>query len=222
MTTPNPTKRTKLTIAITALAAAVVLIAGSAIARSLTAPAAEQPSASTYTVKDDPGGRTQAAADSSAPAGPAAGLSAEAAVEEFVAAFNSMRHDDREPNEWVSRAKVYTTEAYGTELEELYGPNGGAAWTEFKETRGRLAAADLRVTAFPDNPELFMAEYRAQTWSGENVASARDEVKVVKVAKVGEGFRVASMTNFDDQPLDGGPVAPSDMGPELEKELDEH
>lgn len=138
----------------------------------------------------------------------------------FVTALQSSTSADPLPNSWLQRALPFVTARYGENLKSSYSDRGGATWEEFQTQGLTKHAAEVKVTRFPEDPELFMVEYEAQTKKGIQIVTSEPAVKVLTLAREGGAWRVSAMTELGDQPLDGGPVAPSDLGPDLEAKLD--
>ena len=66
-----------------------------------------------------------------------------------------------------------------------------------------------------------MVEYEDQTLENNSPVRSTQAVKVLSLQRSGHRWAVSGMNELGDQPRNGGPVAPSDMGPEMEAQLDQ-
>lgn len=139
----------------------------------------------------------------------------------FIQAYTSASFEDELPNSWVTRTSPFTTAGYASQLRARFGDRGGIEWEEFQTQHLRRQAHNIKVTPFPDNPSLFMVEYEDQTLENNSPVRSTQAVKVLSLQRSGHRWAVSGMNELGDQPRNGGPVAPSDMGPEMEAQLDQ-
>lgn len=208
------TKRAKIIVAIAVL---VLLAVGTVMflsARSKTpAPASAQAASSSAPTNAEPFVTPTAMSADQA--------SAQDVATAFIQAYASSSFEDADSSTWLRRALPHTTKEYGQKLSAQFGgAGGGASWEEFKTQKQHRRAAEVKVTRFPDNPELYMVEYQDETLEKSTVLTTEPAIKVLTMRQVAGAWRVAGMVELGDQPQDGGPVAPSDLGPSQEAELD--
>jgi hypothetical protein len=217
MTTPSPRTRTKVLITLAVLAALVGLIitfslhhrdkrptaAPSPTHTMQTGPPPRNPTAPppATTAKDDPTPENEAQA--------------------FITAYTSISYHDPEPTTWVTRTTPHTTEAYAKQLTKTYSGGGGTAWTDMRDKHQHRQATDITITAFPHDPNTYMAEYTQETIQNGEAIATSNQVKILTLTHTTRGWRISAMTELGDQPHQG-PVAPTDMGTEIEKHLDNH
>lgn len=139
----------------------------------------------------------------------------------FIQAYTSASFEDERPNSWVDRAIPFASKEYASQLRASFGDRGGAEWEEFQTQQLRRQAIHIKVTPFPEDPRLFMVEYEDQTLENSSPVRSTQAVKVLSLQRAGQGWAVTGLSELGDQPMGGGPVAPSDMGPEMEAQLDQ-
>ncbi|MGO3089955.1 MAG: hypothetical protein ACTII7_09745 [Galactobacter sp.] len=214
-----PRKKSRALTAVLILAALIGLITWLTL-RSDTEPA-PQKNGTEHAMQAGPTISTAEGQPSDDQAEAASSGSAVDTAEAFVAAYSSISSDDPEPTTWVTRAITHTTTDYADELTKSFSGGGGEQWRQMQENHQYRQATDITITAFPNDPDTYMAEYTQETVEDDQVIASSDQIKILTLTNTDAGWKVAEMTQLGDQP-NRGPVAPSDMGEDIEKHLDNH
>lgn len=131
----------------------------------------------------------------------------DAAATAFVASYHRRSFEDAGASSWLAGAVTNCTPEMARDLKARFSGDGGLQWTRFVEGRSLTEARVLRTK--PERTDQYAAgkatmivDYTVTTQSQDPMIAATDipYVRSVELIKVGDQWKVASMSNLSGEP----------------------